>query len=60
MSSETGFEEKLILLVKKNPPIYDKKDRAYKDRGPGGVVANIWQDIYVSLNDLYPNRVTGM
>ena len=30
-------QEKLILFVKQNPPIYDKKDRAYKERGPGRI-----------------------
>ena len=46
MSSDIVFEEKLTLLVKHNPPIYDKNDRAYKKRGPGGIVGNIWQNIY--------------
>ena len=43
-------QEKLILLVKQNPPIYDKKDRANKERKK---VANIWQDIYITLTDQY-------
>ena len=53
MCFNIDFQEKLILLVKQNPPIYDRMDRAYKERGPGGIEADIWQNIIHSK--LYSN-----
>ena len=37
-----------------------KKYKAYKERRPRDIVANIWQNISSTLNDEYPNTVTGM
>ena len=55
--ASTSVEEQLILQVKQYPAIYDKNDKDYKDRG--GVVANIWTNIYNNMKVDHPT-LTGM
>ena len=57
--TSTSLEEQLILQVKQYPAIYDKNHKDYKDRGPGGVVANIWTNIFQTMKVDHPT-LTGM
>ena len=59
MTDDTSIslEEQLILQVKQYPAIYDKNHKDYKDRGPGGVVANIWTNIFQTMKVDHPTFV---
>ena len=57
--TSTSLEEQLILQVKQYPAIYDKNNTDYKNRGPCGVVANIWTKSFQTMKVDYPT-LTGM
>ena len=58
--AQLDYEESLILAVQEFPAIYDKAHPQYKERGPGGVVQNIWRDIFDKLVAMgYDDKIHG-
>ena len=58
--AEPDQEESLILAVQEFPAIYEEVNPQYNERWPGGVVQNIWREIFDKLVAMgYGDKIHG-